>query len=80
MYRHHPQTALARRLVADGAIGRLATVRAALSVSVPAGDIRRSVELAVAPGRPRLLPGFGGRARAFGAGMDRVVGSGCCSM
>jgi xylose dehydrogenase (NAD/NADP) len=45
MYRHHPQTTLARRLVADGAIGRLASVRAALSVSVPPGDIRRSVEL-----------------------------------
>jgi D-xylose 1-dehydrogenase (NADP+, D-xylono-1,5-lactone-forming) len=45
MWRHHPQTALARRLVADGAIGRLAHVRAALSVSVEPGDIRRSVEL-----------------------------------
>jgi xylose dehydrogenase (NAD/NADP) len=45
MWRHHPQTALARELVADGAIGRLATVRAALSVSVAPGDIRRSVEL-----------------------------------
>jgi predicted dehydrogenase len=45
MYRHHPQTTLARRLVADGAIGRLASVRAALSVNVPPGDIRRSVEL-----------------------------------
>ena len=45
MYRHHPQTTLARRLVADGAIGRLAMVRAALSVAVPPGDIRRSVEL-----------------------------------
>jgi len=45
MYRHHPQTSLARRLVADGVIGALATVRAALSVSVPVGDIRRSVEL-----------------------------------
>jgi xylose dehydrogenase (NAD/NADP) len=42
MYRHHPQTLLARRLVADGAIGRLTTVRAALSVSVGTGDIRRS--------------------------------------
>lgn len=42
MYRHHPQTKLARTLVADGAIGRLATVRAALSVSVGTGDIRRS--------------------------------------
>jgi D-xylose 1-dehydrogenase (NADP+, D-xylono-1,5-lactone-forming) len=45
MWRHHPQTALARELVADGAIGRLATVRAALSVGVAPGDIRRSVEL-----------------------------------
>ena len=45
MWRHHPQTTLARQLVADGAIGRLATVRAALSVSVPTGDIRRSAEL-----------------------------------
>ncbi|MGW7680197.1 Gfo/Idh/MocA family protein [Kribbella sp. NPDC054772] len=42
MYRHHPQTLLARRLVSDGAIGRLTTVRAALSVSVGTGDIRRS--------------------------------------
>jgi D-xylose 1-dehydrogenase (NADP+, D-xylono-1,5-lactone-forming) len=45
MYRHHPQTTLARRLVADGAIGRLAHVWAALSVSVPPDDIRRSLEL-----------------------------------
>jgi predicted dehydrogenase len=45
MYRHHPQTTLARELVAGGAIGRLAHVRAALSVSVPEGDIRRSVAL-----------------------------------
>jgi D-xylose 1-dehydrogenase (NADP+, D-xylono-1,5-lactone-forming) len=45
MYRHHPQTTLARKLVADGAIGRLAHVRAALSVSVPPDDIRRSLEL-----------------------------------
>ncbi|HET9556256.1 MAG TPA: Gfo/Idh/MocA family oxidoreductase, partial [Actinomycetota bacterium] len=45
MWRHHPQTTLARKLVTDGAIGRLAHVRAALSVSVPPGDIRRSVEL-----------------------------------
>jgi D-xylose 1-dehydrogenase (NADP+, D-xylono-1,5-lactone-forming) len=45
MWRHHPQTTLARKLVADGAIGRLAYVRAALSVSVEPGDIRRSVEL-----------------------------------
>lgn len=41
MYRYHPQTILARRLVADGRIGTLRHVRAALSVSVPEGDIRR---------------------------------------
>jgi D-xylose 1-dehydrogenase (NADP+, D-xylono-1,5-lactone-forming) len=35
MWRHHPQTVLARRLVAEGAIGRLSTIRAALSVDVP---------------------------------------------
>jgi xylose dehydrogenase (NAD/NADP) len=45
MWRHHPWTTLARRLVADGAIGRLAMVRAALSVSVGPGDIRRRVDL-----------------------------------
>jgi D-xylose 1-dehydrogenase (NADP+, D-xylono-1,5-lactone-forming) len=45
MYRYHPQTTLARMLVAEGAIGSLATVRAALTVGVPPGDIRRSVEL-----------------------------------
>jgi D-xylose 1-dehydrogenase (NADP+, D-xylono-1,5-lactone-forming) len=45
MYRHHPQTTLARELVAAGAIGRLAYVRAALTVSVLPGDIRRSPEL-----------------------------------
>jgi D-xylose 1-dehydrogenase (NADP+, D-xylono-1,5-lactone-forming) len=42
MWRHHPQTVLARRLVAEGAIGRLSSIRAALSVDVPPGDIRRS--------------------------------------
>ena len=45
MWRHHPQTTLARELVTGGAIGRLAYVRAALTVSVPPDDIRRSVEL-----------------------------------
>jgi D-xylose 1-dehydrogenase (NADP+, D-xylono-1,5-lactone-forming) len=45
MWRHHPQTVLVRRLVAEGAIGRLATIRAALSVDVPPGDIRRSPAL-----------------------------------
>ena len=41
MWRHHPQTALARRLVDEGAIGALRYVRAALGVTAPAGDIRR---------------------------------------
>jgi D-xylose 1-dehydrogenase (NADP+, D-xylono-1,5-lactone-forming) len=45
MWRHHPQTVLARRLLAEGAIGRLATIRAALSVAVPPADIRRSPDL-----------------------------------
>ena len=45
MWRHHPQTTLARRLVGDGATGRLAMVRAALSVRVEPGDIRRSAGL-----------------------------------
>jgi predicted dehydrogenase len=45
MWRQHPQTLLARGLLADGAIGRLAHVRAALTVDVPAGDIRRTGRL-----------------------------------
>ncbi|KDN77619.1 oxidoreductase [Streptomyces olindensis] len=45
MYRHHPQTHLVRKLIADGAIGQLAHVRAALTVSVPPGDIRRTTAL-----------------------------------
>lgn len=45
MWRHHPQTTLARRLVTYGAIGELRSVRAALSVSVPPGDIRRTASL-----------------------------------
>ncbi|WP_181781775.1 Gfo/Idh/MocA family protein, partial [Pseudonocardia pini] len=45
MYRHHPQTAVARRLVDSGAIGAVAEVRAVLSVSAPPGDIRRTPEL-----------------------------------
>jgi D-xylose 1-dehydrogenase (NADP+, D-xylono-1,5-lactone-forming) len=45
MWRHHPRTTLARKLVVDGAIGRLASVRAALSVGVEPGDIRRRVDL-----------------------------------
>jgi xylose dehydrogenase (NAD/NADP) len=46
MWRLHPQTALARRLVADGAIGRLAHIRAALRITSPPGDVRRSTDLA----------------------------------
>jgi len=45
MYRVHPQTTLARELVAAGAIGRLGAVRAALTTTASAVDIRRSVQL-----------------------------------
>lgn len=45
MYRHHPQTLTAQALVADGAIGQLAFIRATLTVDVPAGDIRRTTAL-----------------------------------
>jgi xylose dehydrogenase (NAD/NADP) len=45
MWRWHPQTRLARKLVADGAIGTLRSVRAALTVPIPQDDIRRSREL-----------------------------------
>jgi xylose dehydrogenase (NAD/NADP) len=46
MWRLHPQTALARRLVADGAIGRPAHIRAALRITTGPGDVRRSAPLA----------------------------------
>lgn len=42
MYRLHPRTRLVRRLIAQGAVGEVTHVRAVLSVSVPATDIRRS--------------------------------------
>lgn len=45
MWRHHPQTLLARKLIADGAIGDVAFIRAALTVSVDPGDIRRTGRL-----------------------------------
>jgi D-xylose 1-dehydrogenase (NADP+, D-xylono-1,5-lactone-forming) len=45
MWRLHPQTTLVRKLVADGAIGELSTVRAALSITAPPGDIRRTRSL-----------------------------------
>jgi predicted dehydrogenase len=41
MYRHHPQTALACRLVRDGAIGSLKHIRTALTVEIGKNDIRR---------------------------------------
>src|SRR5215475_13961850 len=41
MYRYHPQTRLAQRLVEQGSIGALTCIRSALSTTVPAGDIRR---------------------------------------
>jgi len=43
MWRLHPQTTLARQLVAEGAIGRLAHIRAALRITTPPDDVRRSV-------------------------------------
>jgi predicted dehydrogenase len=45
MWRYHPRTALVRRLVADGAVGRVQQVRATLSVSAPPEDIRRRPEV-----------------------------------
>jgi predicted dehydrogenase len=45
MWRHHPQTVLAQHLIADGAIGDVAFIRAALTVDVPPGDIRRTGRL-----------------------------------
>jgi D-xylose 1-dehydrogenase (NADP+, D-xylono-1,5-lactone-forming) len=45
MWRHHPQTKLAQQFLADGAIGRLAYIRCALTVDVPPGDIRRTGKL-----------------------------------
>lgn len=41
MYRYHPQTRLAQRLVGQGSIGTLTGIRSALSTTVPADDIRR---------------------------------------
>jgi xylose dehydrogenase (NAD/NADP) len=45
MWRHHPQTQLAQQLVSEGAIGQLSHIRAALSVNVAPGDIRRTGRL-----------------------------------
>jgi D-xylose 1-dehydrogenase (NADP+, D-xylono-1,5-lactone-forming) len=45
MWRQHPRTLLARKLLADGAIGTLRLVRAALTVTAEPGDIRRSAAL-----------------------------------
>jgi predicted dehydrogenase len=42
MYRYHPQTRLAQRLVEQGSIGALTCIRSALSVTVPGDDIRRN--------------------------------------
>jgi D-xylose 1-dehydrogenase (NADP+, D-xylono-1,5-lactone-forming) len=79
MYRHHPQTTLARKLVADGAIGRLAYVRAALTVSVPPDDIRRSPAL----GGGVLRSSYRAFARGLRRSGRRCIGSWgrrCCSM
>jgi xylose dehydrogenase (NAD/NADP) len=45
MWRHHPQTLLAQRLLAEGRIGEVGFIRAALTVSVAPGDIRRTGRL-----------------------------------
>ncbi len=45
MWREHPQTLMAELLIAQGSIGKLSLIRAALSVDVPPGDIRRTGEL-----------------------------------
>jgi D-xylose 1-dehydrogenase (NADP+, D-xylono-1,5-lactone-forming) len=45
MWRTHPQTLLAQRLIASGAIGEPAVIRAALRVSVGPDDIRLSPAL-----------------------------------
>ncbi|GAA4391343.1 Gfo/Idh/MocA family protein [Tsukamurella soli] len=45
MWRLHPQTLLTSKLLADGVIGDLATVRASLTVDAPAGNIRRRTDL-----------------------------------
>jgi xylose dehydrogenase (NAD/NADP) len=42
MYRYHPQTRLAQRLVEKGSIGALTCIRSALSTTVPADDIRHN--------------------------------------
>jgi D-xylose 1-dehydrogenase (NADP+, D-xylono-1,5-lactone-forming) len=83
MYRHHPQTRLVRKLVADGAIGRLAYVRAALTVSAPPGDIRRTTALGGGASLDlgcycisaiRLLAGHPGRVHAARA-LDPATGA-----
>jgi predicted dehydrogenase len=45
MWRLHPQTTLARQLVAEGAIGELAHIRAALRITTGPSDVRRSAAL-----------------------------------
>jgi predicted dehydrogenase len=45
MYRLHPQAALVRQLLEQEAVGSLTFVRAALSITAPVGDIRRSRQL-----------------------------------
>jgi D-xylose 1-dehydrogenase (NADP+, D-xylono-1,5-lactone-forming) len=45
MWRHHPQTLLAQKLIGEGAIGDVAFIRTALTVSVDPGDIRRTGRL-----------------------------------
>jgi D-xylose 1-dehydrogenase (NADP+, D-xylono-1,5-lactone-forming) len=71
MYRYHPQTRLARQLIEQGSIGELRHIRAALSLTVPDGDIRRSQALG---GGARLDLGCYcmSAARLFGGSVRRV--------
>jgi predicted dehydrogenase len=45
MYRHHPQWSAVRRLLDDGAVGRIRFLRATLSGHIPDGDHRWSARL-----------------------------------
>jgi len=82
MWCHHPQTLLAQRLIAEGVVGDVAYIRAALSVSVGPGDIRRTGRLG---GGASLDPGcyclsairlFGGQPLSVSAArvVDTVPG------
>ena len=71
MWRYHPRTRLLQRLIADGAIGAVQQVRAALSITAAPDDIRRRAELG--GGAIWDLGGYCVSAvRLFGGSPDRV--------